>query len=299
MVLPWVPATASDCALAQIDASMPARLEHGHPGGSCLVEFDVPFGNRRRCGHRVDAVDEGAVVTDVHLDAGGTDPFEHRMVAEIGTRHDVPHLGERDGDRAHARTADTDHVEAVGDRQLERWAWWWRRRNHPVPQGAPVRVSERELVRVSMPVASAAGRHDGDDAIATRSIKPAKAPERCTSPRRRAAAARHRDETGRRGGRRACRRAGRVRSLAAWIAPSTSGQPPPHVVGLVVVGRGCPRHQDRRRAGDGDLVDRAGAAADDHVAGLVHARHVGLVADHLVHDGAVDVGDALPRTARR
>ena len=59
--------------------------QHGHPGGSCLVEFDVPFRNRRRCGHRIDAVDEGAVVADVHLDAGGADPFEHRMVAEIRT----------------------------------------------------------------------------------------------------------------------------------------------------------------------------------------------------------------------
>ena len=87
--------------------------QHGHPGGSCLVEFDVPLGNRRRCGHRVDAVDECAVVADVHLDSGGADPFQDRMVAEIGTRHHVPHLGERDGDRAHARTADAHDVEAM------------------------------------------------------------------------------------------------------------------------------------------------------------------------------------------
>ncbi len=117
--------------------------QHGHPGGSGLVEFDVPFGDRGRCGHRVDAVDEGAVVTDVHLDAGGADPFEHRVVPEVGPRHHVPHLGERDGDRAHARTADADDVEAVGDRELERWVWWRRRRNRPVRQTAGAGVGAR------------------------------------------------------------------------------------------------------------------------------------------------------------
>jgi hypothetical protein len=84
------------------------------------------------------------------------------------------------------------------------------------PPASPlVRMSERELVRVSMPVASAE-----DVTMATmllplaRSNRPRHrndAPRRGGVPRRRV----HRDETGRHGGRRACRRADRVRSLAA------------------------------------------------------------------------------------
>ena len=41
VVLPWVPATASDLALAQIDDEHAGPTEHGDPGGSRLVEFDV------------------------------------------------------------------------------------------------------------------------------------------------------------------------------------------------------------------------------------------------------------------
>jgi hypothetical protein len=48
VVLPWVPATASDLACAQIDASMPARRSTGTVGAG-LVELDVPLGDRRCC----------------------------------------------------------------------------------------------------------------------------------------------------------------------------------------------------------------------------------------------------------
>ena len=78
-----------------------------------------------------------------------------------------------------------------------------------------VRVSMRVSVRVSMPVASAEDvtmatmllRH----ARSNRPRHPNGAPRRGRAPRRPA----RRDEAGRRGGRRVCRRAGRVRSLAA------------------------------------------------------------------------------------
>ena len=146
-------------------------------------------------------------------------------------------------------------------------------------------------------VASAGDVTMAIDAIATRSIKPAKAPERWTSPRRQRRGGQSVSSV-RVGAQGVDRVAEPVEFALSQQDRATDLGQPLHVVGLVIVGRGCPRHQDRRGTGDGDLVHGAGATtADHHVAGLVDGCHVGLVADHLVLHGAVDVG--RPRSTNR
>ena len=64
VVLPCVPATASERAWAQIDASIPARVSTVTPVCACLVEFDVVGRNRAGRGDRIDTVDDGTIVAD-------------------------------------------------------------------------------------------------------------------------------------------------------------------------------------------------------------------------------------------
>ena len=92
---------------------------------------------------------------DVHVDAGGADTFEHRMLAKVGARHDVAHLGQGDGDGTHARAADADDVQPVRDREIER-----RLRGAPTTgTGAIERATSIGAVGGRW---RGRGRHDGD-----------------------------------------------------------------------------------------------------------------------------------------
>ncbi len=122
VVLPWVPATATVRAQAQIDASIPARRSIGDARRARAATSST-----LEAGIAVDPVtasmpvDERRVVADVHGDAGDAQPVEHRRLAEVAARHGVAHLGEDEGDGAHARAADADDVEPQRwGRQVER-----------------------------------------------------------------------------------------------------------------------------------------------------------------------------------
>ena len=84
-----------------------------------------------------------------------TDSLEDRMFAKITAGDDMAHLGEGDCDRTHARSTDPHHMESVRNGEVKRW------NRH--------RKSDRPVVGDS--------RHDVSDVTATRSIKPAKAPD--------------------------------------------------------------------------------------------------------------------------
>ena len=120
VVLPCVPATPSDLAWAQIDDSIPARCQDGDARPRRFVELDVPCRNRGRRGHGVATGDVPAIVTDVHVDARSAHPLENRPIAEVAAADLVPHLGQDDRDRAHARPADADDVQSVRRREIER-----------------------------------------------------------------------------------------------------------------------------------------------------------------------------------
>ena len=211
VVLPCVPATASERAWAQIDASMPARVSTVTP--ICRASSSSML----RRGMALDAVTASmpctsdAIVADVDVDARGADAFEDRMFPEIGARHGVAHLGQRDRDGAHSRAADADHVQPAGHGQFD----------HSSLDRAG--IDRHGIDRSGGNRSGREGRHDGDDATATRSIKLAKAPRRCTSPRAgrrvRQRGAMRRD---RRAGARSRRPGGRVASSRSITAPPTS-----------------------------------------------------------------------------
>ena len=52
-------------------------------------------------------------MADGDRDARRPHTFEHRVLTQIGARHRVAHLGQRDGDGAHSRPADADDVRAA------------------------------------------------------------------------------------------------------------------------------------------------------------------------------------------
>ena len=86
VVLPCVPATATERARAQIDASIPARRSVGIPSSTASAQLDVVRRHRRRRRHRVAALDVRAVVTDVHGDAGRPQAVEHGLLADVAAR---------------------------------------------------------------------------------------------------------------------------------------------------------------------------------------------------------------------
>src|SRR5690606_2166508 len=85
----------------------------------------------------------------------GPEPVEHLPVAQVDARHVVPHLGQRERDRAHPRAGDTDHVEASRYGEVDRGG-----------RGGGF----------------GGDAHDTGQAIATDSTRWAKAPLRCSSP---------------------------------------------------------------------------------------------------------------------
>ena len=125
VVLPCVPATAIERAIAQIDASIPARRSVGMPIDGRVGELDVVGRDRRRRGDGVASLDVGPVVADVHRHTGGPHAIEHRLFAKVAPGHPVAHLGERDGDRRHARTADADDVQPLRAGQIQRGLRGW------------------------------------------------------------------------------------------------------------------------------------------------------------------------------
>ena len=122
VVLPCVPATATDRAHAQIDASMPARRSTGMPAAARRDQLDVAGGDRRRRGDGVDAGDVARVVTDVDGDARGAQAVERGRFAQVAARHLMTHLGEHERDGAHARPTDADDVVATRPSEVERHA---------------------------------------------------------------------------------------------------------------------------------------------------------------------------------
>ena len=119
VVLPWVPATATARAWrTSRRASLPAATWGSRRHGG--AQLDVVGRDRRRRRDGVAAVDDGGVVADVDRHAGGAHAVEDRLLAEVAARHRVAHLGEGDGDGAHARPAHADDVETEGAGQVER-----------------------------------------------------------------------------------------------------------------------------------------------------------------------------------
>ena len=78
--------------------------------------FEASSSSMLFAGTAVDAVtaaqpcDVSPVVSDVDLDTGGTHTLEHGTFAKVAAADAMPHLGQHDGDRAHARSPDTDDV---------------------------------------------------------------------------------------------------------------------------------------------------------------------------------------------
>ena len=104
VVLPWVPATASDFACGTDRCQHSGPAQHGDVELARLVELVEVRRDRRRCRHCIAADDVRPRVADVDVDPGGPESVEHLALAQVDARHVVAHLGERDGDRAHAGT---------------------------------------------------------------------------------------------------------------------------------------------------------------------------------------------------
>ena len=119
VVLPCVPATATDRARAQIAASISARRSVGMPCSRAARSSMFVTGIGGRGGHRVASGDCVGVMTDRHGDAGRPDPVEDRLLAYVAAGHGVAHLGKHDGDRRHPRPADPDDVQAPGSTEVE------------------------------------------------------------------------------------------------------------------------------------------------------------------------------------
>jgi hypothetical protein len=113
-VLPWVPATASDWACAQIDDSMPGARQDGDVVLCRLGQFDVVRRDRSRRRDGCASADVTTVVADVHLHAGSANALEDGALAQVTAADAMPHLGEDDGDGTHARAADADDVQPLG-----------------------------------------------------------------------------------------------------------------------------------------------------------------------------------------
>ena len=99
VVLPCVPATATDRAWAQIDASIPARRSVGMPRSRAARSSMFVAGMAVEAVTASHPATTAAVVADVDGDARRPDPVEHRLLAQVAARHRVAHLGEDDGDR--------------------------------------------------------------------------------------------------------------------------------------------------------------------------------------------------------
>jgi hypothetical protein len=52
-------------------------------------------------------------MTNVDVDTGGADALQHGALTQIAPAHTVTHLGERDRDRAHARTTHSNDVQPL------------------------------------------------------------------------------------------------------------------------------------------------------------------------------------------
>ena len=142
-------------------------------------ELDVVGRDRRRRRDGVAAVDDGGVVADVHVDAGGADPVEHRLVTDVAARHGVAHLGEGDGDGGHARTTDADDVQPQRSGEVERRTGRFegRESRHGARQARQRdhRLTGHRLSRRSR------ARHGPASATAS-STTSARVPPRCSSP---------------------------------------------------------------------------------------------------------------------
>jgi hypothetical protein len=97
-----------------------------------FVELDVPRRNRCRGSHGLAALDMSAIVTYVHLDSRGTHPLEDRPITKVTTADLMAHLGQDDGNGAHARPAYADHVQPVWRREIKCYLGW-------VDHGAAIR----------------------------------------------------------------------------------------------------------------------------------------------------------------
>ncbi len=288
VVLPWVPATATERARAQIDASIPARRSIERACVARCDELDVGGRDRSRPGHSVDALDERRVVADVHLHAERAQPVEHRQLVDVAARHGMAHLGEHGGDRAHARATHADHVQPQRwSRQVERSDG---RASGPAPAD-PSPATGGRLMGVSVTTAVTPRRHAGNLLDQGRQgVAAVGLAERSGSPRHR----RQRDGV-------------TTQALDLGIDPlcaqlrlrdqhrcSGVGQPA-GVVGLVVACRRRPGNQDRGHADRGELgTVLAPAARQDEVGRRVHQGHLVLEADHVVQDAVSAAERAMP-----
>ena len=206
-------------------------------------------------------------MTDVDGDAGRPQPVEGRRLAQVAARHVVAHLGQDEGDGAHARPADTDDVVAAGHGQVDRHRW----------PGSLTCSLTGAASRSARPGRRCDRRHRG-----RRPSGPAH-PSRPGAP-----------DPG--GGDRP-RPAGARRELDLGHQQRTAGAREHLGVGrLVVLGGQRPRHQDRGQADGRQLGHGGGSGSRQHqVGGGVGEVHGVFVAHHLVPEA---VG-ALLRCERR
>ena len=88
---------------------------HGDAQLPCANEFGIRIGNRG--GHdddvRLDLVDRGGLMPDMHLDAGSRELADIARGLEVGAGDGIAAFMKHEGDAAHAGTADTDEVGAL------------------------------------------------------------------------------------------------------------------------------------------------------------------------------------------
>ena len=241
-----------------------------------LVELVEVVGDRGRRRDRVAAEHVRAVVADVHGDAGRPQAVEHRALAEVDPGHVVAHLGQRQRDRAHPRPADTDHVQPAGLRQVERRDWHTGVRARGAAEvGVDAVITTGPGYGRHLRRAADANRHRRlDGAVLSRAVRPTRpAGQRAgDAPPQLGRVGRQRRQLVRVGSKPLDRRRQLADlGLAQQHRRRRVGEPA-HVGRLVVLGRRRPRHEDRRRARDRDLVHRAGPAAPDQQVGAPRTR---------------------------
>ena len=161
VVLPCVPATATERACAQIAASIPRGAAPVTPASSAATQLDVAAGHGARRRDRVDARDVAAVVADPHRDACRAQAIEH---------------GRARAGRSPTRRGPSRRAPG-------------RSRSSPARPLRPRGIDRAGTGQWPAPAASLhARRRPCAGAVATCSISSARAPLRCTAPAASAAA---------------------------------------------------------------------------------------------------------------
>ena len=120
VVLPWVPATATQRRQAAMRGQRlgPAQDDHS-PGAGPSATSGLVSAMAVDTATTSASPDMGGVVADEHLHPAGGQALERRASLQVAAGDGVAHGGEHRRDGAHPRTAHPDDVHAVGSRQVE------------------------------------------------------------------------------------------------------------------------------------------------------------------------------------